>query len=162
MKYLLRLFAVTVLIRGELSAQSMEQDIVEEKFEIQIKYDAVVVKNQKKGYDFKLKVHDYVDFNNDGLMDIITLDSKSCGNWGDCIYSFFLQQSDTAYECIFSDYLYRFNKTENTAGKSGEKWLKFDVFQRTDIGGNLESGEEYVKHEGLLEFNGKKYVLRRF
>ncbi len=162
MKTLLFFFAVMILTSGKLSAQSMEQDIVEKKFEIEIKNDSVFARNENKEDHFKLRIYEYVDFNADGLSDIITIDTASCGNWGDCIYSFFLQQPDASYECLFSDYLYKFDKKEDLVTPPEEKWLVFNVYRRTDISGNLTAEKESdLKQEEVLEFNGKRYVVKQ-
>jgi|GEM_PF-4516098 len=157
-KYFRYLLILAVSAGTGSTAQPMEYNLLGEQFTLQLSNDSVWAVNYDKGYTFKTSMVLYTDFNADGLQDIITSDTSSCGNWGDCIYMFFLQQPDASYKCLFSDYLYYFEELHTVPGK--EEWLKFNVYQRAEAV-LVEDVEEYtLKHAGVLEYNGAIYVVK--
>lgn len=154
------LLVLVVSAKTKLSAQSQEHVLLGEHFHLKVENDSVWAEHSGNGYEVKLKLIGYTDFNSDGLGDLITVDTSSCGNWGDCIYTFFLQQTDTSYFCLFSDYLYRFEELPVHTGSIRCKWLKYGVYERTDKVLLTDSDDYPLKQAGTLEYDGKIYVMK--
>lgn len=145
----------------KLSAQTDEHTLLGNEFFLRIQNDSVRAVHKANGYEFNLRLVSYTDLNSDGLKDLITVDTSSCGNWGDCIYTFFLQQADDFYVCLFSDYLYQFKElqTRKTSAKIG--WLQYNVYERTDNTVRMDRDDYPLKRVGILKYDGKQYVLKK-
>lgn len=80
-----------------------------------------------------------VDLNFDGLEDLI-INFGQCGNWGDCLYGIYTQQSDGKYSCVFQpEYWYsgKWDLLENDYTQAnGRRWMKIQLYSRTDYGGD--------------------------
>ena len=159
-KYFWSFLVLVVSAKTNLSAQSQEYVPVGEQFHLKVENDSVCAEHMGNGYEVKLKLISYTDFNSDGLKDLIAVDTSWCGNWGDCIYNFFLQQPDTSYLCLFSDYLYRFEELPSNTDSRKSGWLKYSVYERTDRVSSSESEDYPVKQNGILEYDGKTYVMK--
>jgi hypothetical protein len=94
------------------------------------------------------------DLNNDGLEDLIIAFSN-CGNWGDCIYGFFIANTSGAYQCVLEEYLPPFSIAETTTIHNNVKWKDITVTERSHDKDGIPLA---VKKK--LFFNGEVYTLK--
>lgn len=121
--------------------------------------DTVDLTHEQSKKILKHRIHKIQDLNDDGVLDIITVQAETCGNRGDCVYSIFVQlkQKPGTFQCLFSEYLYRYKES----GKDeieGQKWSRFDTYGRTNLSGLVDSVNPLIK-VGELRFNGKLYEI---
>jgi hypothetical protein len=94
------------------------------------------------------------DLNNDGHQDLI-IAFGNCGNWGDCIYGFFIASSSGTYQCVFEEYLPSFSIAETTTTHNGVKWKDISVTERSQ-----DKDGKPVAVTKKLFFNGEVYTMK--
>lgn len=102
------------------------------------------------------RISEKIDLNFDGQDDFI-VNFGICGNWGDCVYGMYVQQTDGKYTCVFQpEYWYsgQWDVLENECTRvHGVRWMKLRLYTRTDYGG----GPPGVAPTSFLQFDGSSY-----
>jgi len=91
-----------------------------------------------------------VDLNADGMVDYIVA-FGNCGNWGDCIFGFFVSSGSGLYACVFEEYLPPFSLANTTTLVKGIRWKNVTLFERSS-----ELGSPAVTKKKLF-FDGQMY-----
>src|SRR5699024_5167973 len=88
--------------------------------------DSVRLIREDDSSTFTGQISQKVDLNLDGLDDFI-INFGICGNWGDCVYGIYVQQTDQTYRCVFQpEYWYSGRSEEHTS----ELQSRFDLVCR--------------------------------
>jgi hypothetical protein len=94
----------------------------------------------------------HVDLNNDSREDLVVY-LGNCGNWGDCVFAFFIAGKDQKYSLVFDDYLPVFEFAASTTKVGNVTWRDITILERSG-----DAGEKIISKK--LFFNGTVYQLR--
>lgn len=118
--------------------------------------DSVRLISEDDGSTFTGQISKKVDLNFDGLDDFI-INFGQCGNWGDCLYGIYIQQTDQKYTCVFQpEYWYsgKWDLLEKEYTRvDGMRWMKLRLYSRTDYG----DGPPGIVPTYLLQFDSNGY-----
>lgn len=118
--------------------------------------DSVRLISEDDGSTYTGQISKKVDLNFDGLDDFI-INFGQCGNWGDCLYGIYVQQTDQKYTCVFHpEYWYsgKWDLLEKEFTRvDGMRWMKLRLYSRTDYGG----GPPGIVPTSFLQFDGSRY-----
>lgn len=118
--------------------------------------DSVRLIREDDSSTFTGQISKKVDLNLDGLDDFI-INFGICGNWGDCVYGIYVQQTDQTYRCVFQpEYWYsgKWDLLEKECTRvNGVQWMKLRLYSRTDYGGDPPG----IVPTYLLQFDGSSY-----
>lgn len=90
-----------------------------------------------------------VDLNGDGVKDLI-VSFGNCGNWGDCIFGFFVAKDTGKYTCVFEEYLPPFEIAPSATRVQGRLWKDIVLWERSDNGETPKSIKKKMVFDGIV------------